>query len=449
MPSHPELDLAGIAWRLGATVLLVCVNGFFVATEFALVKVRRAKISELAAQGSRTAQVVKHILEHLDRYLSACQLGITLASLVLGALGEPAVARLLVAATGAMGLELDPTRPEVRAVSLVFAFGTITILHMTVGEQAPKMWALRRAEGIALASSIPLRLFTLLFWPFIWLINAISNAMLRGIGLDSDHGEEAALTTVEIRRALSLSAKAGHIPARAGEIVENVLRVVDMQARHILVPRVDITHLSLKATTDESMRLMRESGHTRFPLCEGELDQVIGIVHSKEVLRRLLDDKPIELQALARKPLFVPERLPLHALAGQLQRRGEHAAMVVDEHGSVLGMAFLEDAIEEMVGPIVDEFDEPNADVVEIEPGVVELRGTLPLPDAAKLLDLSFDEHSQNTIGGHVMALLGRLPNVGDEAEVGGYRATVTALTSRRVPERIRFERSPPSSRSD
>jgi CBS domain containing-hemolysin-like protein len=311
------------------------------------------------------------------------------------------------------------------------------------------MWALRRAEGIALASSIPLRLFTLLFWPFIWLINAISNAMLRGIGLDSDHAQEAALTTLEIRRALSMSAKAGHIPARAGEIVENVLRVVDMQVRHILVPRVDITHLSLKATTDESVRLMRESGHTRFPLCEGELDQVIGIVHSKEVLRRLLDDKPIELPALARKPLFVPERLPLHALAGQLQRRGEHAAMVVDEHGSVLGMAFLEDAIEEMVGPIVDEFDEPNADVVELEDGVLELRGSLPLPDAAKLLDISLDEHSQNTIGGHVMALLGRLPNVGDEAEVSGYSATVTALTSRRVPERIRFERSPPSSRSD
>ncbi|MBW2527776.1 MAG: HlyC/CorC family transporter [Deltaproteobacteria bacterium] len=441
MPSHPELDLAGVLWRLGATLLLVCINGFFVAAEFALVKVRRARIHELAAEGRRTAQVTKHLLAHLDRYLSACQLGITLASLVLGALGEPAVARLLVAATGAMGLELDPSQPEVRAVSLVFAFATITILHMTLGEQAPKMWALKRAEGMILASSIPLRLFTLLFWPFIWLINAISNAMLRAIGLEPGHGQEPALTTGEIRKALSLSAEAGHIPKRASEIVENVLRVVDMQVRHILVPRVDITHLPLRSDTDEAVRLMRESGHTRFPLCDGELDEVIGIVHSKEVLRCLLDDQPVDLKALARKPLFVPERLPLHALAGQLQRRGEHAAMVVDEHGSVLGMAFLEDAIEEMVGPIVDEFDEPSADVVEIEPGVFEIRGAMPLPDAEKLLELSLEEHSQNTIGGHVMALLGRLPNVGDEVEVGDYRARVTALTSRRVPERIRFER--------
>ena len=296
---HASLDALGIAWRLGATLFFVLLNGFFVATEFALVKVRSTRIEELAAGGGRRARSVQHILQHLDRYLSACQLGITLASLILGALGEPAVSVLLLAAAGAMGFVVGPENPWLPIVSITLAFAVITTLHMTVGEQAPKMWALRRAESTSLATSFALRVFAFVFGPFIAAVNGISNWMLRGAGVPAG-GHHETHTSEEIRSILSIAARTGHISEHEYEITENVFRMVSMEVRHLVVPRVDVEYLSLERTPEENLQKVRESRHSRLPLCEVGLDTVVGIVHARDALGQALEKGPGDLRSVAR-----------------------------------------------------------------------------------------------------------------------------------------------------
>ena len=283
------LDLFGVAWRLGATLFFVALNGFFVAAEFGLVKVRAGRIQELARRGGKAAERVKHILEHLDLYLSACQLGITLASLVLGALGEPAVSRRLRAGADAVGLEVSAESRWVPFISITLAFTIITILHMTVGEQAPKMWALRRPEQVSLGVSFSLRLFTFVLRPFIAMINAISNWMLKVAGLPSSgHGQEVP-TVEELRSILSLSAGAGHLTDKGLEIAQNVFRMAELEVRHIMMPRVDAEFLSLADDPEEQLGTLRRSSHSRFPVCERDLDSIVGFVHGKDVLEAVLE----------------------------------------------------------------------------------------------------------------------------------------------------------------
>jgi CBS domain containing-hemolysin-like protein len=437
-----SLDLYGVAWRLGATLFFVLLNGFFVAAEFALVKVRRSRIAELSEEGGLAARTTDHILRHLDHYLSACQLGITIASLVLGALGEPVVSRLIVAAAGGMGFVISPEDPVLHGVALVLAFSLITLLHMTIGEQAPKMAALQQAERTSLASAIPLRVFAALFRPFIALVNGTSNAMLRSLGLRPEHGFESSHTAEEIRHILSHSAQAGHITERQWELTENVFGLMDLEARHILVPRVDVVYLTLDKDFDENFRRMQTSGHSRFPLCEVGLDTVVGFVHIKDVFSAS-DAKP-DLRTLARPAVFVPETQPLSELIVELQRQRSHSAVVLDEHGTATGLVFLEDALEEIVGPLADEFDRGAAERViqELAPGCFEMPGNVPLPAATETLQLELEQAPEDTIGGHVVAQLGRMPRRGDQLELGPYRVSVMEVGRRRIA-RLRFERMP------
>ncbi len=437
------MDPFGVAWRLGATLFFVLLNAFVVAAEFALVKVREGRIQELARAGRPAARAARHILAHLDRYLSACQLGITLASLALGALGEPAVSRLLLAAAQALGLQVSEPTPAVSVISIGVAFLVITVLHMTVGEQAPKMWALRRAERTALGTALPLRIFTFLFGPFISAINAISNGILRLIGLPAELGSESSATAEELRGILALSARAGHISERERELAENVFRLMELEVRHIVVPRVDVEFLSLQRPLEESLDVIRRSGYTRFPLCEVGLDTLVGFVHARDVMEDALHGRRPDLRALAREPVFVPDTMALSDFLRELQHRRSHCAAVLDEHGTAIGLAFREDALEAIVGPLGDEFDEETPDIVEVGSGAVEVRGRLPLPEACDRLALgTLESEGEGTIGGHVVALLGRLPRKGDVVEMGPWRVEVLEVVRRRV-HRLRFERRP------
>jgi len=442
---HVHLDAIGIAWRLGATLFFVLLNGFFVATEFALVKVRVARIDTLAKDGSRRAKVVQHVLGHLDRYLSACQLGITLASLILGALGEPAVSVLIIAGLSAVGIDVGADAAWLPIVSIGLAFTAITVLHMTLGEQAPKMWALRRAETTALRTAFALRIFAALFGPFIAVINSISNSMLRLIGLPADLGHEASHSSEEIRSMLALSWAAGHISKLEHEVTENVFRIMELEVRHIVLPRIDVEFLSLGRTDEENMAVIRESGHSRLPLCNEGLDTIIGFVHTKDVLQQVLEGKPVELKALARNAIFVPDTMSLSNLLKELQAGNQHCAAVIDERGTAIGLAFREDALEEIVGPLGDEFDEQEREFKEVEDGVYEIAGRMSVPETCDRLDfeLSDAEHEdEDTIGGHITARLGRLAKRGDQVAVGPYLATVVEVGRHRV-RRVRLERAP------
>jgi len=438
------LDGFGVAWRLGATLFFVLLNGFFVAAEFALVKARTARIEQLARDGSRSARVARHILSRLDRYLSGCQLGITLASLALGALGEPAVSVLLLALASAVGLPVAADAVWVHVVSFTLAFLVITTLHMTVGEQAPKMWALRRPEVGAMRSALPLRFFTLVFGPFISAINAISNGILRAVGLPAEDELDASHSADEIRSILTLSARHGHITPRAQELSENVLRMIDLEVRHIILPRVDAVYLSLEWPFEECARVVRETHHTRYPLCERGLDTVVGFINARDVREAMLQGEEPDLRSLAREAMFVTETMPLSNFMVDLQRQRAHCAAVVDERGTVIGLAFREDALEEIVGPLGDEFDEDHPELVEGEPGIFELSGRMSLPEVCDRLDFELDwdeDEETDTIGGHVTARLGRLPRRGDGVDVGPYRATVLEVARRRV-QRLRLQRA-------
>jgi CBS domain containing-hemolysin-like protein len=446
MAASHSIDLVGVAWRLGATLLLVALNGFFVAAEFALVTVRRARVVELAEEGRFTARMARHLLDHLDHYLSACQLGITLASLVLGALGEPAVATLVTGALGWLDIAVEPGSTWLRWTSLIIAFTTITIFHMTLGEQAPKMWALRHAQPATLTVALPLRIFTVLFWPFITFVNAVSNAMLRAVGIDPKVAHETVPTRGELQRALDLSMEAGHIPEQGRELVDNVLRAIDMQVRHIVVPRINVVLLSLKASAESNLLLMRKSGHSRYPLCESELDSIVGFVHTRDIfVRGATSLTNTELRALARPALLVPDTWPLGELIAKLQSSRSHVAMVIDEFGAALGLAFLEDALEEIVGPIADEFDDAQAPLVELESGDFEVNGSMPLPAAVDRFGFSVNDASGSTLGGYVTSLLGRLPRKGDEVRIGGYDVRVISLVKGRAVNRLRLSRRSPT----
>ncbi|MGB8222097.1 MAG: hemolysin family protein [Polyangiales bacterium] len=447
---HGHLDAIGVAWRLGATLFCVLLNGFFVATEFALVKVRSSRIDTLVKEGSRRAKVVKHILGHLDRYLSACQLGITLASLALGALGEPAVSVLIIAGLSAFGIDVGADAAWLPIVSIGLAFTAITVLHMTLGEQAPKMWALRRAERMALHAAFALRVFAAIFGPFIAVINSISNRMLRIIGLPVDPGHEATHTSDEIRSMLALSWAAGHISKLEHEVTENVFRIMELEVRHIVLPRIDVEFLSLGRPDDENMAVIRDSGHSRLPLCEEGLDTIIGFVHTKDVLRQVLEGDPVDLKSLARDAIFVPDTMSLSNLLKELQSGQQHCAAVIDERGTAIGLAFREDALEEIVGPLGDEFDEKEGEFKEVEDGVYDIAGRMSVPETCDRLDfeLSEDEYEdEDTIGGHITARLGRLARRGDQVRVGPYLATVVEVGRHRV-RRVRLERVPDESKT-
>jgi CBS domain containing-hemolysin-like protein len=443
---HPEsapLDLFGITWRLGATLFFVLLNGFFVAAEFALVKVRSARIQELADLGQQGARTVRHLLSHLDLYLSACQLGITLASLVLGALGEPAVSVLIRAGLEALGFSVEENSRWLPIVSIGLAFAVITVLHMTLGEQAPKMFALRKPEATSLATARILRAFTFVFRPFILLINVISNRMLRIVGLPAGAHGDSVPTSEEIRSILSLSARAGEISAHELSMTQNVFRLIELEVRHIMVPRVDVDFLTLDDSPEENLALIRNSSHSRFPLCEQGLDSIVGFIHGKDVLEHVLAGGTVDFRKLAREPLIVPDTMALSDLLLEMQETRVHLAAVIDEHGTVVGLSFREDALEEIVGPLGDEFDDMVPEFRQIDDDTAEVGGRMALPDLRSRLQIHVeDDEGEETVGGWLVARLGRMAKVGDVVMVNGWKATVEDMGRRRI-NRIRLERIP------
>ena len=430
MHASEGFDFLTFGLRLATTLFFVAANGFFVAAEFALVKVRAA---ELADSNDRRAALARHIHGHLNLYLSACQLGITLASLILGWLAEPAIAELLLAGMEWIGWEHPADSALLHGIALAIALTVITILHMTIGEQAPKIWAIQRSYNTTLSVVRPLSWFTALFRPFIWLINEVSNWMLRSAGLPADEHGEVVASIDEIRAILAASADAGSISLRQHELANNVFSLMALEVRHIMVPRVDATNLSLERSAAENLKTIRDSGHSRFPLCTTDLDSVIGMIHAKDVMNQLLEGTVEDLHPLAREALFVSDKQPLSAMIVRMQRTRHHCAVVVDEHGTAVGLAFLEDALEKIVGPLGDEFDDEPTPLVRHPDGSIEVVGDLEFPEAQRLLELRDIKDEADTIGGAVIALLGRLPEQGDTLHMGQYRVEVTSVSRNRI----------------
>lgn len=414
-------------WGMILGIVLVALNGFFVAAEFALVKVRTTQIEPLVAEGNRRATVVRHMLGHLDAYLSATQLGITLASLGLGWVGEPAFAwiiRPLISPFAGNNTHL------LHSISITVSFLVITVLHIVLGEQAPKTIAIRKAESASLLIAFPLFVFYKLTYPAIWLLNHAANALLKLIGVAPADEAEMAHDEEELRLLLS-SGNAAQLSTQKREQLDNIFELSHRLARQIMLPRQDVIYLSTTRTLAENLRIARRSGHTRFPLCEGDLDHVIGLIHIKDIFHR--DRNLRSLQEVAREISFVPETLELDRLLKRMRTERFHLAAVIDEYGGVSGVVTLEDVIEEIVGSIQDEFDVEKPEIQPLGDGVYRVSGGMLVEDLEEALNVELSDRDEDTIGGVVLSELGRNPAVGDKVEVGPVSIEVLEVQHNRI----------------
>ncbi len=412
---------------LGLGMLFVALNGFFVAAEFALVKVRPTQIEPHAARGELRGKVGLHMVRHLDAYLSACQLGITLSSLALGWIGEPAFAWLLSPLLGLLpGLSATATQ----TVSVTVAFSVITVLHIVLGELAPKSVAIRKPEPTTLLLALPLYAFYKVTYPIIWVLNLTANGLLRLVGIAPVSESELAHSEEELRLLLS-SEHAGELHKDTRKLLDNIFELTHRVARHIMVPRADVIYLSLTQSVEDNIEIARESAFTRFPLCKGDLDEVVGLLHIKDLFCK--QDKLKSLEDINRDLEFVPETLPLDKLLRRMRQERLHMAAVVDEYGGVSGIVTLEDVIEEIVGQIQDEFDEEHPDVVAMEPGVWRVAGSILVMDLEQAIGLELSDRDEDTVGGLVLSELGRSPRIGDSVQVGIAQFSVLEANRRRI----------------
>jgi len=418
--------------KLAVVMALVLLNGFFVVAEFALVKIRDSQLNTLAAEGVKRTALVKQVKNNLNAYLSACQVGITAASLGLGWLGEPFLARMLQPFFALAGIE---SLAVIKSISFALAFSAITFLHIVLGEQAPKILAIRKAMPAALFVSAPLRYFYAIFKPAIWFLNAASNWVLRHILRVEPIAEgELAHSEEELRLILRESEKSAEVTPLGRELVFNVLDLRDRVVRDIMTPRGEIVYLDLEDDFETNVKKAIESRHTRFPLCRENLDNTIGLVHIKEFLQMMRDPHP-DLLKIKRDLVPVPEMMPLETLLKLFLNKHAHLAIAVDEFGGTVGMVTLENVLEELVGDIQDEFDFEKEEFSKISANEFSVDGALGLYELNDLVKLELESADVSTIGGYVTHLLGHLPKTGEQVKIDNYLVTVSQADSRRVKQ--------------
>lgn len=405
------------------TLLLVLLNGFFVAAEFALVKVRHSQIDLKASQGSNVARISKQIVENLDGYLSACQLGITLASLALGWIGERVVANIVIALFDFFHSTIDTL--TVHQISIPIAFTLITVLHIVFGEQVPKTAAIRKPLPVTLLIAIPLRVFYIIFRPFIWTLNGLSNLTLKLFGLKSgDHSEIH--TEEELRMILTESEEGGAIKQSEHELIQNVFEFDDRVVKHIYVPRTRVIALDIDEDVEIIIDKVIEEGYSRLPVYKDSIDNIIGIIHAKDLIRSIRTKKITDINPLLRPAYYVPLSKQVNDLLRELQRQHIQMAIVTNEFGGTEGIVTMEDIIEELVGEIQDEYDEEKPSVEKKSETEYIVNATASIGDVNDLLPIALEESPDyETISGLVNKIFGGIPAVNEKASFGGYDITI------------------------
>lgn len=401
-------------WYLVLAFFFVLANGFFVAAEFAIVKVRSTQLTELAEAGSLRAKMARKLTKRLDAYLSATQLGITLASLALGWIGEPAFHHLIEPFMRKYGAEA-----YAKSVSATVAFVIISILHIVLGELAPKSIAIQKPVGTSLWVAHLLHAFYVVTYPAIWLLNGVSQAVLRVFGISPAGEHEVAHSAEELRLILASSEKAGILSEENREIIEGVFQFSKRTARQIMVPRTDVAVMSTTKSIDENLETIRTTRHTRYPLCEGSLDHTVGLIHVKDLLLAQLRGPGRRLEDLKREILFIPENSTVESVLSQFIEHKTHMAVVLDEYGGASGIVSLENITEELFGQIQDEFDRERPEIEPLGNGRYRVRGDYLIEDLADRLKIDLGEPEEETVGGYVAARLGREVNPGDAVELG------------------------------
>lgn len=420
----------GIAFRLAAVVVLVLLNGFFVAAEFALVAVRRSRIDQMVAEGDSGAKVVKAALGNLDRYISATQLGITLASLALGWIGEPALAALIDMMLGALGLPI-PTGAAHSVAAIAVAFTIITFLHIVFGELAPKSFALALPERVSKLVARPLMAFAWLASPGIWFLNGAANRILRRFGIEP-MGESGHVHSPEELRLIVMQARAhGTLDESDSAMLAGVFDFHEKRARDVMRPRTGVIGLDIESTEEEVWEVLRRERYSRYPVYEENLDNVVGVFLAKDFWLREAGE-PFTLATFVREALYIPDSRPAELALDDLRKTRAHLAVVLDEYGGTAGILTLEDLVEEVIGDINDEYDIAAREAFESD-GVLELAGSLSMVDARSDYRLKIPDGDWSTLGGYAFARIGRVPRIGDRAPFPGGELEVVAMDGRRV----------------
>ena len=420
-------------WNASVVLFFVALNGFFVAVEFALVKVRDSQLQQEIDAGNTKAKFTRRITQNLDSYLSAAQLGVTLASIALGVVAEPYLARMIQPLLFMAGFDRDAV---VHSIAFVIAYCLITYFHVVFGEQAPKVFAIRRALSMAIWLSYPLHAFYIVFKPFIWLLNTSSNGLLKHVfRLDPVSGSERVHSEEELKHIVAESQRSEEVTETEKHIVLNALALNDRYVRDVMTPRKDVISLDVDESFDVNLKLAIDSKHTRFPIVEGHLDHSVGLVHIKDMLRLMQGpEAEKDLRKIKRDLLLVPEMMPLDKLLRQFLAKHAHLALAVDEYGGAVGIVTLDNVVEEIVGDIQDEFDTAEKpEFRRINDDEFEVEGTLNLYELNDLCDLELESDEVTTVGGYVTHALGHFPKLGEKLRVGPYEVTATKIEARRV----------------
>ncbi len=431
------------AFKLVLVLVLVAANGFFVASEFALVGVRKTRVETLARGGSSRARRLVGVLGTLDAYISATQFGITLASLSLGWIGEETIAHML----RPLFERIMPGAGAVVAsetIAITVAFAIITFLHIVLGELAPKTLALERTERVALAVALPMQLFYRAFKAPIWLLNKAGNVVVRLAGLSATAEHAAVYTEDELRHLIAMSHRSGHLDEGERELIDNAFEFADETVRDCLVPRTEVVAAPADARTPDLVAIFRSSNFSRIPIYDGTLDAIVGVANARDVLSAALDGTDVAARDIARPALFVPTNAQLSFVLSRMKRTGYHMAAVVDEHGGFEGLVTLEDLLEEIVGDIRDEFDDGVVDpIVEQQDGSFLIDAAAPLRVVNRRLDLDLRESSQySTVAGLLLAASGSIPRQGAVIEAGGHVFTIVDVRRNRIV-RVRMRLGP------
>jgi CBS domain containing-hemolysin-like protein len=420
--------------QIGAVFAIVFLNGFFVAAEFAIVKVRSTQIESLARKGSSRARIVQHMVSHLDVYLSSCQLGVTMTSLGLGWVGEPFVARLLEPVLVIFGAG----EALIHTAAFVLGFSLITFLHIVMGEQAPKWVAIQHAHSTALAIARPLDLFTRLFSPAIWLLNTSAKYFLKILGIKAAAEGDLAQSEEELRIILS---KGKALTNMGKSISLRAMRLRDRMVKEIMVPRTSVVFLSTDRSIEENVARAIENQFTRYPLCEKNLDNVLGMIHIKDLFR-LQGQTGARLLDVRREVLFIPETMVLEETLTLFLTKRILMAVAVDEYGGTAGMVTLEDVLEELVGDIRDEFDVEPGPAQKVSESEFLIDGSMSLRDFAAQFGIPVVSEDVVTVSGYVFQALGRIPERGVVVPLGKWQGTIEAVERRKV-KTLRLTRLP------
>ena len=432
------------AWHIAAAVFLVLVNAFFVASEMALVRARPTRFRTLAEDGNRAAARTLGLLGNLPRYLSTVQFGVTLTSLGIGWVGEPAFAALIQRSLLAVFPEQRGFTALAHTLAIVVGFAIITIMHLVIGELVPKNLGLQRTESVAMAVSGPMQAVYVITYPAVSAINWMASAVSRMLGLAAHGPEESALNPEELALLVDRSARAGNITAERAELLARALSVSEKTARQVLVPRPQVRFLDLDEPLERNVDEARAAGHTWMPVARGSLDQVEGVVNVKDLFFLLANDQLRSIGQVQRPVLFVPENVTLEQLLGEFRKRRRQLAVVVDEHGGTSGIVSLADLVAEVVGDVA-ELGRRVSEVKTLPGGRLELPGSTQLSDLEDRLDVRFDVDPAevSTIAGFLMARLGRVPEPGDHTDVDEFEIRVAETDGPRVLK-VRIEPKPP-----